>query len=452
MIRLLTFLTFLSTLAVMHSEIPRSIPSMYDSKEVMRKTAQNLMKTSRKGNGQTESLRLPTVITQYNWVNGAWDTENAITEKYTYNENGSVVTRMSGNRRIEYSYDEFGRESGYKEFELYDGEEYQSSDVEYRYDSIVTDFITAVLVKYGDSDTASGYGTEIIRNEDENIIKIVRYFENDEEKSFDGEWVSIEYGQDGKAISITKEHESTGEEGLSVIDVYWQLTDIVWENTSGQILFEDIDLERPLSKWYFGENRIKSAVVTDYIWPDPVYVTVEYDEESYHSRFVMNDEVIGEITYESLDDFGSYRYETKMLMSDYDWDGNVTPITTHATSNLLTDKFGLTIEFENESISRSESGEEEIEKYHYKGNITYDSYGYPIEVLGTEYSEEADEFVNTDLVIFSDYVDCSAEVNSMESNIDGKPEYFNLQGVKIDNPSKGIYIRRQGSSFTKIAF
>lgn len=452
MIRLLTFLTFLSTIAVMNSEIQRRITSMYDSKEGMRKTYQNLMKTSRKGNNQTESLRLPTVITQYSWVNDAWDTENAISEKYTYNENGSVVTLMSGNRLIEYSYDELGRESGYTEFELYDGEEYQSSEVEYRYDSIVTDFITAALVKYGDSDTASGYGTEIIRNEDENIIKIVSYFENDGEKSYDGEWVSIEYGQDGKATSIAKKSGYFGEEGMIEIITDWQLTDIVWENTDGQILFKYIDLEYPLSEWYFGKNRIKSAVLIDYPWPDPVYVTVEYDEESYHSRFVMNGELIGEIIYQSLDNIRSYHYESHMQMSTYDLEGNLLPTVTDNTSTLLTDRFGLTLEFEDESIRHRESEEQDIVKYHYKGYLTYDSYGYPIEALGTEYSEEADEFVNTDLVIFSDYVDCSADVQSMESNMDEKPEYFNLQGVKIDNPSKGIYIRRQGSSFEKIAF
>jgi hypothetical protein len=29
-------------------------------------------------------------------------------------------------------------------------------------------------------------------------------------------------------------------------------------------------------------------------------------------------------------------------------------------------------------------------------------------------------------------------------------EYFNLQGVRVDNPVNGIFIRRQGSHVTKV--
>ena len=29
-------------------------------------------------------------------------------------------------------------------------------------------------------------------------------------------------------------------------------------------------------------------------------------------------------------------------------------------------------------------------------------------------------------------------------------EYFNLQGVRVDNPAGGLYIRRQGSDVRKI--
>ena len=36
-------------------------------------------------------------------------------------------------------------------------------------------------------------------------------------------------------------------------------------------------------------------------------------------------------------------------------------------------------------------------------------------------------------------------------NADAPVEYFNLQGVKVVNPKGGIFIRRQGSSTTKVA-
>ena len=33
---------------------------------------------------------------------------------------------------------------------------------------------------------------------------------------------------------------------------------------------------------------------------------------------------------------------------------------------------------------------------------------------------------------------------------DTEAEYYNLQGVRVDNPSAGLYIRRQGNKATKV--
>lgn len=33
---------------------------------------------------------------------------------------------------------------------------------------------------------------------------------------------------------------------------------------------------------------------------------------------------------------------------------------------------------------------------------------------------------------------------------DGPVTYYNLQGVKVDNPAPGVYIRRQGDKATKV--
>ena len=32
----------------------------------------------------------------------------------------------------------------------------------------------------------------------------------------------------------------------------------------------------------------------------------------------------------------------------------------------------------------------------------------------------------------------------------GEAEYFNLQGIRVDNPTNGIFIRRQGSKVEKV--
>jgi maltose-binding protein MalE len=36
-----------------------------------------------------------------------------------------------------------------------------------------------------------------------------------------------------------------------------------------------------------------------------------------------------------------------------------------------------------------------------------------------------------------------------ENNQDATPVYYNLQGIRVDNPSGGIFILRQGSKVTK---
>lgn len=46
----------------------------------------------------------------------------------------------------------------------------------------------------------------------------------------------------------------------------------------------------------------------------------------------------------------------------------------------------------------------------------------------------------------------TAGVNDiLEDDVNAPVEYFNLQGIKIENPSNGIFIRRQGTKATKVA-
>jgi hypothetical protein len=45
----------------------------------------------------------------------------------------------------------------------------------------------------------------------------------------------------------------------------------------------------------------------------------------------------------------------------------------------------------------------------------------------------------------------AAQLGIVASDLADAPvEYFNLQGLRIDNPTNGIFIRRQGSSVAKV--
>ena len=48
-----------------------------------------------------------------------------------------------------------------------------------------------------------------------------------------------------------------------------------------------------------------------------------------------------------------------------------------------------------------------------------------------------------------DVTDEVTSINEVESE-DAPVEYYNLQGVKVENPEKGIFIKKQGKKATKV--
>ena len=57
---------------------------------------------------------------------------------------------------------------------------------------------------------------------------------------------------------------------------------------------------------------------------------------------------------------------------------------------------------------------------------------------------------NTQMIFFYD-VFSSAGVEDVTVADENAPvEYFNLQGVRVENPEAGLYIRRQGNTATKV--
>ncbi|MGM9871924.1 MAG: leucine-rich repeat domain-containing protein, partial [Muribaculaceae bacterium] len=58
----------------------------------------------------------------------------------------------------------------------------------------------------------------------------------------------------------------------------------------------------------------------------------------------------------------------------------------------------------------------------------------------------ADQWKDFFFIEESGIEDVSVDADSMDAPV----EYFNLQGIRVENPTSGIYIRRQGSSITKV--
>ena len=41
-------------------------------------------------------------------------------------------------------------------------------------------------------------------------------------------------------------------------------------------------------------------------------------------------------------------------------------------------------------------------------------------------------------------------IDTVEADVDAPAEYYNLQGVRVENPTNGVFIKRQGSKVAKI--
>lgn len=80
-------------------------------------------------------------------------------------------------------------------------------------------------------------------------------------------------------------------------------------------------------------------------------------------------------------------------------------------------------------------------------------------VVNGEVAEDKFEITNEGYKLMADgqghlmlVVDEGSAVSELEADENAPVEYFNLQGVKVANPEKGIYIKRQGEKVTKVIF
>jgi hypothetical protein len=63
---------------------------------------------------------------------------------------------------------------------------------------------------------------------------------------------------------------------------------------------------------------------------------------------------------------------------------------------------------------------------------------------------ENDKFTGEISVLTFDVSDVPTGIEGVEADANAPVEYFNLQGIRIANPSRGIYVKRQGSAVTKV--
>ena len=336
----------------------------------------------------------------------------------TYNENGMVTERLIENSE--------------------NGVDFLPSDRRVvEYDPILTSVITSNIqtIWVGDEEMDGNcYHFDITRNDAGNVSLAERAV------LFNGifdptERFTVEYGDDGKA---TKASESQLMYDYASRDYYWQdltsLYDIVWEETNGQI--------HSLDSMMGGDNRVKSAEM--------------YDEES-DLHFLL------EMGYSSD---GGY----SMVLSSVEMPGMVTRMTYTPLPNdgyemLMTEEYsGLEILTIRETAEYASNG---LIIREYMSEEGYGGISYVEETKGEFFGNDADKpeayeysFYDSDIdewtpymrIEFSDYTLLSSP--SAVEIIDcttAPAEYYNLQGLKIQEPTKGsVCIERRGNKVRKV--
>lgn len=304
----------------------------------------------------------------------------------------------------------------------------------------------------------TGNGTEIIRNDAGNITKVRTYNISNGQKTYDDEQMTIEYGDDGKASSVTYE-KLESKNGQTVTEIEEQWTDIVWETTDGQIL--SMECDDPDSDMYFSANRVASANVRSEEWPEVAVFTATYDGDSYHTLIMMGNDKIHEITFDCIEKFApreefdeccSYTVETYEVEFDEDNGQYYIESRTGKKVTNTADAFGICLLNEQTTTDYRQSGTSTRTETE-KTEVTYDEEAsYPIQAAKWKKYDSDKDFIPVSLYFFSDYVNVDPDrVTAIQPDDSDTPtEYFDLQGERVSNPEGGIFIRHHGSKTEKV--
>lgn len=401
-------------------------------------------------NADNKEIWRPGTLSYFNFYEGEWVGSQSYT--CTYFPNGLIHEEIAENGNVtSYEYDDLDRlicESSYHM-------EGDTKVVDYSrtltYDSVIKDFVVKTEETYGDYGGYT-YGIDITRNDAGNVVAVENISE------YGGNFVTVEYDDNNVASKIT-----VGYKGIDWVtkepytDIDRVVTDIVWEETDGQITginLGEVNFYEPENNLCYSSNKIKSCTVTGNEWPEPAAFTAEYDGLNYHTLLKFAGEIEGlednrirEVKYTAIDNNGSYKASEFDTDFDEDEDGNFyLDGTSMAEFSHMVDDYGLVTEDLEAYIY-----DDEEEASGYKAEVVYDdTYGYPLEYT-INYLVYG-EYQPYEKTVYSDYTNVAegTGVNTITGSSDSAVEFYNLNGVRVNNPSNGLYIRRQGNDVSKV--
>ena len=223
-------------------------------------------------------------------------------------------------------------------------------------------------------------------------------------------------------------------------------TNCQWTSCNGQ--FSSVD------EITAGDNRLIKATVNTAEQAD-INMAVEYPGDEYD--FISTSEysyltLIPTKSVMSYKDFGEKGFYSKTVT-----DQDLTSVGAYPVQSITQilhqyDDYGNLIQSQNQTFY----GHTIINSWE-KGTVEnnpetdlpalYTHSTYHLQENSDYYGSWEDDYKIT----YGDWIDASGIKNIMVPDSDNTPvEYFNLSGVKVDNPTKGIYIKKQGLRVQKI--
>lgn len=439
-----------STIVALGLAIFATLPAVASSPSPLR-IAKHMRTEEKQQKGSSVQMKVselagkfkPSVTKTYGWNGKRWMLDDEIT--YTYDSKGNAIRELSIDGEGDYvntvcEFNEHGKVT-YKESQVSsDGVNYSNyKKTEFEYDPILTNVITKRTEwLWMNNDwmlVGNNYERRITRDDDGNITSVViavlfqGYYDPTQR-------VTIEYGEDGKAVSISEEIL-----GYNGKDYYWQqgtkITDIKWERTDGQIYDPEL--------LFLGNNRILSA---HYEEEDDFGfdMTVEYAEESEAYTVRITTEMEG-MPMEAITEYTPLENDGYILTGTTYFLGM--PLYSSKEEERY-DDWGLMLL---SSQTETEEGEEYVERV--VGEVEYDQAGMPSTyTLSEEYPDSSTSEMVSEYVLraeYFDYIEVSTSVADVDIEVVGALKYYDLSGLPVECPAAGtVVVKKERNKVSKL--
>lgn len=399
-------------------------------------------------------LWMPTHDTEYSYDDGEWSKEAENT--YTYSNTGLTMSQVQYSygdyTKLENTYNDKGQIVEQHMFTSEDGTNYTEMVKRMQEYDERTGTVTKYEAFSYDTDTnewVRSRGTnkrEIVRNADGNITSCTYYSLNSDGETWD-EVNKLTFTYDAGSSAPTKCVYT--EEGLTVT-----YSDMKWTKCNGQ-LTEELG-----EAWVSADNVLKSTHMEEVEDGDSVEYNITASAEDngdfhYLIKLPAYNYLMLAMYKKTTDDNGSFKaglstyfnntggevtYDDKYLVSEDQY----TTCTFDAQGNLT---------LQEEYAADETTGTPTLTdgtKYEYK----YDgSHGEMTESVQYSYNSSSSEYEPYTKIEYSDFTNVAGTngIHSVENMNGGVAEFYNLQGMKMNNAAqKGIYIMKQNGKTVKV--